>query len=71
MGKDFGIDICICVTGSAVHLKLTQHYKSAISSVQFSRSVVSDSLRPRESQHARPIVQYKIKSKKEKKNRFY
>ena len=28
--------------------------ESAISSVQFSRSVVSDSLRPHESQHARP-----------------
>ena len=31
----------------------TQH-ESAINSVQFSRSVVSDSLPPRESQHARP-----------------
>ena len=29
-------------------------YKTAISSIQFSRSVVSDSLRPHESQHTRP-----------------
>ena len=29
-------------------------HKASISSVQFSRSVVSDSLRPHESQHARP-----------------
>ena len=34
--------------------KLTQHCKATISSVQFRRSVVSDSLRPHESQHARP-----------------
>ena len=32
----------------------TQSEKVKISSVQFSRSVVSDSLRPHESQHARP-----------------
>ena len=31
-----------------------QEYWSVFSSVQFSRSVVSDSLRPHESQHARP-----------------
>ena len=30
--------------------------RSKISSVQFSRSVMSDSLRPHESQHARPPV---------------
>ena len=30
------------------------HLKSSISSVQLSRSVVSDSLRPHESQHTRP-----------------
>ena len=37
--------------------KLSTHYliaKKTFSSVQFSRSVVSDSLRPHESQHARP-----------------
>ena len=41
----------------ALHQKLTQHCKSSIlqfSSVQFSRSVVSDSLRPHEPQHTRP-----------------
>ena len=32
----------------------TRSYLSCSSSVQFSRSVVSDSLRPHESQHARP-----------------
>ena len=31
-----------------------------ISSVQFSRSVVSDSLRPHESQHARPSVHHQL-----------
>ena len=36
------------------HLKQTQHCKSTISSVQFSHSVVSDSLQPHELQHARP-----------------
>ena len=35
------------------HKKNTQNYYS-FSSVQFSRSVVSNSLRPHESQHARP-----------------
>ena len=34
---------------------LTQYCKSTISSVQFSRSVVSDSLRPHESQHTLPV----------------
>ena len=32
----------------------TKDYKRLFSSVQFSHSVVSDSLRPNESQHARP-----------------
>ena len=32
----------------------------AISSVQFSRSVVSDSLQPHESQHARPPVHHQL-----------
>ena len=31
-----------------------KNYTNDLSSVQFSRSVVSDSLRPHESQHARP-----------------
>ena len=31
-----------------------ENYQHSISSVQFSRSVVSDSLQPHESQHARP-----------------
>ena len=38
-----------------LHLKYLGHFLfSRLSSVQFSRSVVSDSLRPHESQHARP-----------------
>ena len=40
-----------------VHFTTPSNYtalKSSISSIQFSRSVVSDSLRPHESQHARP-----------------
>ena len=35
------------------HMKNAQHH-SSFSSLQFSRSVVSDSFRPHESQHARP-----------------
>ena len=35
-------------------ISAVQQHKSVISSVQISRSVVSDSLRPHESQHARP-----------------
>ena len=37
-----------------VHLKLTHHWKSILSSVQFSCSVVSNSLQPHELQHAQP-----------------
>ena len=37
-----------------VPLKLTRHGKSTLSAAQFSRSVVSKSLRPHELQHARP-----------------
>ena len=37
-----------------VHLKIMQYCKSTIRSDQISRSVMSDSLRPHESQHARP-----------------
>ena len=36
------------------HLVSFQRYENKVSSVQFSRSVVSDSLRPHEPQHARP-----------------
>ena len=36
------------------HFSLNVHLSLSFSSVQFSRSVVSDSLRPHESQHARP-----------------
>ena len=38
---------------SNFHLSLSQH-NTSFSSVQFSHSVVSDSLRPHESQHTRP-----------------
>ena len=37
-----------------VHLKLTHHWKSTLSSVQFSHSVVSKSLQPHRLQHTRP-----------------
>ena len=43
---DFYLSICLCCKTVSVHL--------SGSSVQFSRSVVSDSLRPHESQHTRP-----------------
>ena len=36
------------------HIKESNHCNGSFSSVHFSRSVVSDSLRPHESQHARP-----------------
>ena len=51
MGGGFGgewIYVYVWLSPFTVHLKLPQH------SVQFSRSVVSDSLRPHEPQHARP-----------------
>ena len=35
-------------------------YNASISSVQFSRSVVSDSLRPHESEHARPPCHHQL-----------
>ena len=45
----------LCCTLDFQNLPFNQHvYKVQFSSVQFSRSVVSDSLRPHESQHARP-----------------
>ena len=40
-----GGDICVLIADSQVaQQKLTQHYKATVSSVQFSHSVVSDSL---------------------------
>ena len=40
-----GGDICVLTADSqVVQQKLTQHYKATVSSVQFSHSVVSDSL---------------------------
>ena len=46
--------ISLCITGSRfIHLTRT-NLNSFLVSVQFSRSVVSDSLRPHEPQHARP-----------------
>ena len=47
------IPVYVWLSPFAVHLKLS-HFYLAISSVQFSRSVVSNSLRPHEPQHARP-----------------
>ena len=43
------IYVCVCVKEVVVHV-----CKEIFSSVQFSHSVVSDSLRPHESQHSRP-----------------
>ena len=37
-----------------VYIVERENFRDDISSVQFSRSVMSDSLRPHESQHARP-----------------
>ena len=45
--------IQICYFGDCI-LKYINNNKMSISSVQFSHSVVSDSLQPHESQHARP-----------------
>ena len=45
---------CECMYCLYVCVPTNTHSKLAISSVQFSCSVVSDSLRPHESQHARP-----------------
>ena len=45
--------IQICYFGDCI-LKYINNNKMPISSVQFSRSVMSDSLQPHESQHARP-----------------
>ena len=56
MGGEFGgewIPVYVWLSPFAVHLKLS-HFYLAISSVQFSRSVMSDSLQPPEPQHAWP-----------------
>ena len=41
--------------GFPFHCTPMPHFSWAVTSVQFSHSVVSDSLRPHESQHARPL----------------
>ena len=41
--------------GKSVNIHVSNFLAPQFSSVQFSRSVVSDSLRPHESQHARPL----------------
>ena len=43
-----------CISGRFLTIWIIREAQSYISSVQFSRSVMSDSLRPHESQHARP-----------------
>ena len=45
---------CFFTLFSNYHFKVLRNKPQMVSSVQFSRSVVSDSLRPHESQHARP-----------------
>ena len=49
-------NIPLCCVNSHVHWQTGDYlpWKSRVYSVQFSRSVMSDSLRPHESQHARP-----------------
>ena len=49
-----GIYVYIQLIHFAVQQKLTQHCKATVRSDQISRSVMSDSLRPHESQQARP-----------------
>ena len=50
------IELSILIYPHAISIQRYELWTSqvALSSVQFSRSVVSDSLRPHESQHARP-----------------
>jgi len=45
--------VCVCVRACTCTYFL-QHFKDTFQFSQFSRSVVSDSLRPHESKHARP-----------------
>ena len=57
-----GVDKKVCVASTVAHQVFSFHYHycawkndfQSIIPVQFTRSVVSDSLRPHESQHARP-----------------
>ena len=54
---DLGFEIPVCQNLTSIDVLTIQHWAmsgSQFSSVQFSRSVVSDSLRPHEAQHARP-----------------
>ena len=56
MGGEFGgkgMHVYAWLSPFTVHLKLSQHSYLAISSVQFSRSVMPDSLQPHGLQHAR------------------
>ena len=53
--SSFLVNLCYVEEINKDFVKIKQKpMKSLFSSVQFSRSVVSDSLRPHESQHARP-----------------
>ena len=49
----WGIHVYVWLSPFGVHMKLSQHFCYWLS-VQFSHSVISDSLRPHEPQHARP-----------------
>ena len=49
----YSLELCIQL-GVSFPFSSPFHFSSFLSSVQFSHSVVSDSLRPHESQHARP-----------------
>ena len=56
MGGEFGgkgMHVYAWLSPFTVHLKLSQHSYLAITSVQFSRSVMPDSLQPHGLQHAR------------------
>ena len=54
---DLGFEIPVCQNLTSIDVLTIQHWAmsgSQFSSVQFSRSVVSNSLRPHEAQHTRP-----------------
>ena len=53
-GKNIRLCLCRRSAHFRTRLKMYRSMSSRNQSVQFSRSVVSDSLRPHESQHARP-----------------
>ena len=48
------LSVCLCISSSSPPPLSSLSHLSSFSSVQFSRSVMSDSLRHHESQHARP-----------------